>query len=397
MKALGIFLLPLLLFGIELSELIEYAKNKHTSLKVIEQKLSSIDNEYEISRNFDDPTLSLSMSDIQFDDPSNRSIEPMQYTAINFKQKIPYFGKLDAKSEKVSAKKELVSLTLDKIKVKLVKEIKIISYSIWQKEKELKIIDEYIKLTKQKIELYSAYGSSDSKSHMSIISAEMALSELKIRQSKLSSALVGFYKKLSYLSAIEVKTIELDMLVSKPKDINFYIETKNTNISYKIKKAILKVADKDVKIQELSSYIDPVVQVGYYHRNSYEDYANIGVSFSLPIYGTQESQTELFRKLSLAKKSEITDFDNSLDVKIVNAHAKIKSSYEIYDIIQNQSMPQIEHMFELSSSSIKSGDELYIYLSLLEKKLSLDEKNIKIIAQYHKAQATLDALIGEIK
>lgn len=397
MKALGIFLLPLLLFGIELSELIEYAKNKHTSLKVIEQKLSSIDNEYEISRNFDDPTLSLSMSDIQFDDPSNRSIEPMQYTAINFKQKIPYFGKLDAKSEKVSAKKELVSLTLDKIKVKLVKEIKIISYSIWQKEKELKIIDEYIKLTKQKIELYSAYGSSDSKSHMSIISAEMALSELKIRQSKLSSALVGFYKKLSYLSAIEVKTIELDMLVSKPKDINFYIETKNTNISYKIKKAILKVADKDVKIQELSSYIDPVVQVGYYHRNSYEDYANIGVSFSLPIYGTQESQTELFRKLSLAKKSEITDFDNSLDVKIVNAHAKIKSSYEIYDIIQNQSMPQIEHMFELSSSSIKSGDELYIYISLLEKKLSLDEKNIKIIAQYHKAQATLDALIGEIK
>ena len=60
-------------------------------------------------------------------------------------------------------------------------------------------------------------------------------------------------------------------------------------------------------------------------------------------------------------------------------------------------MPQIEHMFELSSSSIKSGDELFIYIELLEKKLALDEKSINIVAAFHKNLATLDALIGEMK
>ena len=397
MKLYILLLLPMWLFGESLSTLIENAKNSHTSLKTIEQRVSAIDNEYEVSRNFADPVISLSMSDIQFQDPTNRSLEPMQYTALNFKQAIPYFGKRDAKSKKISAKKAKVSLSLDEIKVKLVKEIKLTAYSIWQIEQDLKITSEYIKLTKQNIQLYSAYGSSDTKSHMSIMSAEMTLSDLKIKKSRLDSSLVGLYEKLSYLSAMDVKSVEMDMSVEEPKEITYYTDTKGANISYKIKEATLKEANEDIKVKELNSFVDPVVQVGYYYREAHEDYANIGISFSLPIYGTQDSLTEQSRKLSLAKKSEITDFDNKLKAQIIQTHAKLQSAYKIYDIIQNQSMPQIEHMFELSSSSIKNGDELYIYINLLEKKLALDEKSIAITTAFHKTQANLDALIGEMK
>ncbi len=45
------------------------------------------------------------MSDIQLRDISNRSLEPMQYTALNVNQKIPYFGKRDAASQKIEAQK----------------------------------------------------------------------------------------------------------------------------------------------------------------------------------------------------------------------------------------------------------------------------------------------------
>jgi len=168
MKLYILLLLPMWLFGESLEVLIDNAKTSHTSLKTIEQRVSAIDDEYQVSRNFADLIISLSMTDIQFDDPSIRKLEPMQYTAISFKQKIPYFGKRDASSRKIEAKKQKVALTLDETKVKLTKAIKITAYSIWKIEEELKITNEYIELTKQNIELYSAYGSSDTKSHMSM-------------------------------------------------------------------------------------------------------------------------------------------------------------------------------------------------------------------------------------
>ncbi|NOQ30302.1 MAG: hypothetical protein GQ570_04170 [Helicobacteraceae bacterium] len=397
MKLYILIFLPVLLFGETLTTLIENAKNSHTSLETIKQRVATLNNEYDISRNFEDPSLSFNISDIQFADPMNRGLEAMQYSSISLKQKIPYFGKRDANSKKVDAKKDEITLSLELSKVKLVESIKTTAYSIWQIEEILKITNEYIDLTKHNIELYSNYGSNDTKSHMSIMSAEMTLSELKIKKSQLSNSLMGFYKKLSYLSAMNVKSLELNMSVSTPKTIAFYINSKTTNLSYKLKEASLKVANEDIKVKELSSAIDPIVQVGYYYREKYKDYANIGISFSVPLYGTQSSRTMISKKLALSSKSEVTDLSGLLVSQISQTHASLINFYDIYNIIQNQSMPQIEHMFELSSSYVKNGEELLIYISLLEKKLSLDEKNIEVIANFHKTKAILGALIGESK
>ncbi|DAB30971.1 MAG TPA: hypothetical protein CFH84_01130 [Sulfurimonas sp. UBA12504] len=90
MKRYALFLLPLWLNATSLTTLIQNAEATHLSLDAIVQRVSAFDVSYAASRNFADPELSLSISDIQFDDPTNRSIEPMQYSAITLKQKIPY-------------------------------------------------------------------------------------------------------------------------------------------------------------------------------------------------------------------------------------------------------------------------------------------------------------------
>lgn len=397
MRFFILIVLPMWLFALPLSTLIENAKNTHMSIDVIEQRVKAVEYEREISRNFADPVLSLSVSDIQFQDPTNRSLEPMQYQALNFTQKIPYFGKRDALSKKVDAKKHKISLSIDEAKVKLVKNIKIVAYSIWQQEQELKITNEYIELTKQNIELYSAYSSSDVKSHMSIMSADMTLSQLNIKKSRFTSSIVALYEKLYYLSGMNAESIELDMSVPKPKDISYFTDAQGKNSSLKVKEARYKEALEDLHVKELASNIDPIVKVGYFNRESFKDYLNVGVSFSIPIYGTDESKAQKSKKLALSYKSQVSDFSNLIESKIVQTHVKLWDLYRVYGIIQNQSLPQIEHMFDLSSSSIKSGQELFVYISLLEKKLSLDEQNIGIVATYHKTKAELDALIGEMK
>lgn len=397
MKSFVLLLLPICLLAVSLETLIQNAKNNHQSLKTIEQRVSAIDDSIDISQNFADPLISLSINDIQFNDVTDRRREPMQSTALNLQQRIPYFGKRDAKKKKLNAQKEVAQLSIDEMKVKLVKAIKITAYSIWQIEEELKIIDEYFKLTKQNIKLSSGYASSDSKSHMSIMSAEMTLSELRIKQSRLHGLVNGFYKKLSYLSAMEVKELEVSLEILPHKHINIFSREKHQNVSYKSKVASLKVAQEEIKVRELDKYSDPILKAGYFYREKFNDYASVSVAFSLPLYGTQDLQIQKAKKLALANKSEIADFNSLLQSQLSEVHSKIEDSFRVYDIIHNQSMPQIEHMFELSSSSIKNGDELFIYINLLERKLSLDEKSIAVVAAYNKYLAQLEALVGEMK
>ncbi|WP_321777244.1 TolC family protein [Sulfurimonas sp.] len=397
MRAYILLLFPFFLSAASLSSLIHNATNTHTSLEAIEKRLSAIDNEIQITRNFADPELSLSISDIQFNDPTNRSLERMQYSAINFKQKIPYFGKRDASSKKAQAKKERLTFSLEEAKVTLVKSIKLTAYNIWQVQEQLKITDDYIKLTNQNIELYTSYSTSDTKAHMGIMSAELSLSQLKIKKSKLQSLEVGLYKNISYLSAMNVQSIEMPMKVNTPKKLTHYLDASKQSSAYKVKEAKVKEADADVKIKELAGNVDPFVQVGYYHREAYEDYMNINVGFSLPIYGTQNSKEELSRKISLASKSEAMDFKNSLHSQIGKYYAELQDSFRVYNIIEKESLPQIKHMFDLTNTAIKSGSELFIYIDLLAKKLQLDEQSIQAVAAFHKATASLDALVGEMK
>ena len=397
MKPLLLLIIPMILLGVSLDTLIENAKNNHQSLKTIEQRVSAIDDSIDISQNFADPLISLGVNDIQFNDVMDRRREPMQSTTLNLQQKIPYFGKRDANKQKLIAQKEVAELSIDEMKVKLVKAIKITAYSIWQVEEELKIIDEYFKLTKQNINLSSGYASSDSKSHMSIMSAEMTLSELRIKQSRFHGLLDSFYKKISYLSAMQVEKLELNLTIDPHKHIDIFGSEKHQNISYKSKVASLKVAEQEIKVRELAKYSDPTVKAGYYYREKFNDYASVSVAFSLPLYGTQDLQIQKSKKLLLANKSDIADFNSLLESQLSSVHAKIEDSFRVYDIIHNQSMPQIEHMFELSSSFIKNGDELFIYINLLERKLALDEKSIAVVAAYNKYLAQLEALVGEMK
>lgn len=395
MKLFALFLLPIFLYATSVETLVEHAKNSHLSLEAIKHKLSTLDNEYEISRNFANPELSLSMSDIQLRDISNRSLEPMQYTALNVNQKIPYFGKRDANSQKIEAQKVQLSMSLEEVKVKLTKAIKLSAFTIWRLEEQLKIVDDYLSLTKQNIDLFSAYSTNDSSAHMGIMNAELALSQLKIKKSKLESALVGQYKNISYLSDMDVKSIEADMSMHELRPMDYYLNAVDENKAYKMKEAELDVANADVKVKELASFIDPVVQVGYFRREKFEDYMSVGIGFSLPIYGSELSKEEAARKIVLSAKSETEDTKNQISSQISAVYLQLQSAYEIYNILQNESLPQLEHMKDLTSSSLRSGADLFLYIQMLEKKLTLDEQNIDAIASYHQNLATLEALIGE--
>ena len=377
-------------------QLIDASIKNHPSIQTIEHRLSAMDERIEGSQNFTNPDLSFTINDIQFENPTDRGLEPMQYNAINVKQQFPWFGKLDARKTFTQAQKSVMLGSYEAAKIVLAEEIRITAYTIKELEERIRIVNRYKAVAKQNIDLYTAYASTENKSHTSSMSASLMLSKTKIRAERYKAILKSQKAKLKYLVQGKVSTVSDTLEIKRPKSLGSYLAKLQNNPNYNIKLSEKNVADANKAIQDLSVTPDPYVKVGYFNRTEYPDYASVTVGISLPLYGSEKLNAEAARKEVLAAQSASLDYKYSLESEIYSMYAKLTEAYQIYKIIQNESLPQLEHMFELSQSNIQNGGDLFTYTNLLEQKLALEEQRISIKAEYLRTQARLKSLTGEL-
>ena len=391
-----IFLSFSLLQAQSIDRLIGQSLKKHPSLQTIKHRLSAMDERIVKSQQWANPDLALTMNDIRFDDPANRSLEPMQYQAVNYTQKFPWFGKLDARKSVTQEQKRVIIDSYDAAKVQLALQIRSTSYTIKELEARIHILRKYTQLAKQNIKLYTDTIATNGMSHADSIAAELSLSKIEIRQERYISLLKSQKEKLSYLVQQRVKNINDKLKMKKPNSLQRYLAKKANNPTYRMKLSQNRVANANQTLVDLEANPDPYVKVGYFNRNAYEDYASVTVGFSLPIFDTEKINSEIAKKEALSSVSDSLDYKSFLESEIRANYAKIKEAYRIYYIIQNKSLPQLEHMLELSSTAIKEGADLFTYTNILEQKLALEEESIAIKAEFLRTKAKLSALIGEI-
>jgi len=394
---LTLFILSSLSQAESINTLIGQSLNKHPSLQTIQHRLSAMDDRIAKSRNWSNPELTLNINDIQFDDITNRGLEPMQYQAVNYKQRFPWFGKIDARENFSRAQKSVILDSYDIAKVKLAEEIRITAYTILEIKERIHIVQQYEKLTKQNIALYNAYTSTDSMSHSNSMAAELMFSRLHIRGERYKAVLKGQEAKLAYLVQRKNAHVSDTLSMGKPNSLEYYLSKLSNNPAYKRSLSQSKVANANREMKALEVNPDPFVQVGYFNRQKFEDYASISVGFAMPIFGSEKLDTEAARKDALAAKSAALDYRYALESEIRTSYAKMKEAYTIYNIIQNDSLPKLQHMFELNEASIESGEDLFTYTNLLEQKLNLDEERTVAKAAYLRSVAKLKSLIGKTR
>ena len=379
-----------------INQLIGQSLQKHSSLRTIQHRLSAMDDRIAKSRNWSNPELILNINDMQFSDITNRGLEPMQTQGANYKQRFPWFGKIDARENFSRAQKEVILGSYGIAKIKLAEQIRVTSYTILEIQERIRIVKEYEKLTKQNIVLYNAYASTDNMSHSNSMATELLLSRLHIRSERYKAVLDSQKAKLAYLVQRKNAYVTDRLAMKKPHSLGYYLSKLSHNPAYKKMLSQTKVANANRDLKALEVNPDPFVQVGYFNRQEYEDYASISVGFSMPIFGSEKLETEAARKDALAAQSEALDYHAALESEVRVSYARMKEAYHIYGIIQNDSLPKLKHMFELNEASIESGDDLFTYTSLLEQKLDLEEERIVAKAQYLRSVAKLKSLIGDI-
>ena len=379
-----------------IQQLINTALQKHPSLQAIEHRISAMDEKISLSQNFSNPDVSLTINDMQFGDLTSRDLEPMQFQAINFKQKFPWFGKLDARKSYTQAQKTVILDSYDAAKVKLAEEIRMTAYTIKEIEARIGIVKKYIEVSKQNIKLYTSYAATNSQSHTNSMNASLLLTKVKIKKANYEAILKSQRAKLKYLVQGSVGSISDSLHMRKPKSLHYYLAKLENNPMYHRTLSQKNVASANQHIQDLDSMPDPYVKAGYFNRQGYPDYASITIGAALPLYGSEKLKTEAARKEVLAAASASIDFKSSLQSDVETMYAKLTQAHTIYNILNNETLPQLEHMFELTQASIQEGGDLFAYTNLLEQKLDLEEESISIKAEYFRTQAKLKSLIGDL-
>lgn len=385
---LCVLLLSTMLHAINLDAVVAKALEKSPSLEAIQHRLQASRSDTQASTQFSNPVLSLS-------DNSLDEGQAMSRSTISFQQKLPFYGKRESLEKIALAQEAVLSENLEKAKVALVKAIKEQAYTIWELEELHKTIDEYVHITKQNIGLFESYTAMSDNQHMGIMSAELTLSDLRIQKATLQAKIDTAYAKLSYLAAFKVEDLQIRLVVWDLPDPQSFTQALQSNKDLALRDKELEKTRAIAHTAELDNYPDVNLLAAYDYRKNFDNFWTFGVGVSLPIYGTEDYKEESARALALSAKSAIEDTKTALNAEFQSAYVQMKSAYKIYHIVQDEALPQIEHMFDLTNSSISTGGDLFKYIDILVKKLKLEQKSIAAVAMYNRAMAKIEALSGE--
>ena len=373
-----------------LEEVIQSSLSKNPSLEVIEARLEANKQNIDVANQFTNPEMSLTSNTID-------SSQAMSQTVVTIKQKIQYYNKRDSKQEVSLANEELLKEQLNSAKVALVGEIKQEAYTLWELREQKRIINEYIKLTQKNIELFESYTTVTANQHMGIMKAELSLADLSIENSVIDAKIYGVYSRLSYLAATDINSLEIGLTLENKPDLETLKQTILHNPSIAMKEKEIKKQDANVVLTDVNNYPDFNLIAGYAYRENFDNYFNFGLSLALPIYGTEDALEEEAKAVKIALVSQKSDLEISIDSLLKVYYSQMLSAYQTYHIIQDNALPQVAHMFELSSSSIATGGDLFKYIDVLFDKLKLEQKSITAVALYNKNRAKISELAGEIK
>ena len=385
-----LFTLVLDLSALSLDEIIFHALENNPSLSSLQERILANKQAINASDQFTNPELLILTNTIDAN-------EPMRQESITFKQKLPYFGKRDAARQVALAQEGVLGEDLHGAKVKLIYAIRTKVYKIWKMQQVYQIICDYEDLTLQNIALYESYTMTSDNQHIGIMSAELALSDLRIQKSLLLSQITSAYATLSYLSAQEVSDLKIELSMGEMPGMSGMQKALDNNPDLALKNKEIKMEDARMQSLQKEVYPDISLVAGYSHRENFADFATFGLGVTLPVYGTEGYRQEEIRRLKLSKESLKEDTKSAISAEFQNAYAQMKSAYETYHIINDQALPQVEHMFELINASISAGGDLFKYIDIVVQKLKLEQKSIEAVARYNQATAKIKALSGKIR
>ncbi len=390
-------------YGETIQELIETAQENNPELQAIQNKLKAYQAKKDFEGSLDDPVVSISINDIQFfNEPFNRTIEPMQNIMFGFSQKIPYSGKLDLKKEIVQKVYDRTYYRLLSKELKIKKEIYNISFSVWKIQEKLKIIDEYKQIVRQTIDLSNTLYAVGKSTQGDVLNAQVYYTELLEKEIFLKNLKK---QKLAQLKKLINRDVEKVLInPEKPEklsNLSFLIEKmneKNPEI-HSIQKLVEK-EDTALKLAKKDYYPDFKLFFNYAYRQTFYDYISFGVAFNIPLWKKKRQDNKVLETKynQISAQKELENKILNLKSKLEEEFYKCQSSKETYTLFENLLETQTEKNFEAVISEYEVGKKNMLdVLNAIKQILAVKFKKIDEIYNFNVSLTNIKELTGELQ
>ncbi len=328
-------------FAISLDEMVDNVLNKNHDLKSLEKSIEVADKQIKVSKNWQNPVLTIGANDIHFDDSFKRDLEPMQAQYIGFSQVLPMGDKLDIKEEIAKKDKSIATHLLDDKKLQLKSKIYEYAHNIVILEKKYELLNKYQKNIKSLEELTNALYENGKAKQTDIINVKIAYSKVSLKKQNLKNLINNLYLKLEEITYTKVSNIEAPL----------GMKTLTLNTIFDNHPKVQVVSLKSEKFNDISRLeiekktSDIKLNVAYFQRDDkYRDYANISVNIPLAIYGT-ESVNSLKAKLKAKEvESSLINLKQKFKTTTLMLQNDMNNAIETYRIIEETIIPLKEEV-----------------------------------------------------
>ena len=367
---------------------------QNPEIRALEAGVRAVQEDAKIVGKLDNPQLDVQVTNIDFTNPTKRSIESMQQTMVGVSQNIPLTAKLNAREEAKNSSAESLKHTVSQKKLNIEFALKQSGYDLIKAKETKKIYDKYLQTLKFALELLRASNTIGNTEHNELIRGEIEIASFMRKITDLEGEERTQIRKLqSFGTEIEEEIqIRFDMPKADVKAITIEGSKEYASVN-----TMVSSLEKELKSERLSLTPDIGLTLGYAIADSeFRDYWFFGVSIPLQIYGKEDASIKKIGYELSAKIEESANLKNTLAYELDSSKIKFESAQKNYALTDKILKTQLSHLLESALATLKTTDSSKVYvISAIKDALGLELELIDYKYDANIALAQIKMLSGE--
>ncbi len=367
---------------------------QNPEIRALEAGVRAVQEDAKIVGKLDNPQLDVQVTNIDFTNPTKRSIESMQQTMVGVSQNIPLTAKLNAREEAKNSSAESLKHTVSQKKLNIEFALKQSGYDLIKAKETKKIYDKYLQTLKFALELLRASNTIGNTEHNELIRGEIEIASFMRKITDLEGEERTQIRKLqSFGTEIEEEIqIRFDMPKADVKAITIEGSKEYASVN-----TMVSSLEKELKSERLSLTPDIGLTLGYAIADSeFRDYWFFGVSIPLQIYGKEDASIKKIGYELSAKIEESANLKNTLAYELDSSKIKFESAQKNYALTDKILKTQLSHLLESALATLKTTDSSKVYvISAIKDALGLELELIDYTYDANIALAQIKMLSGE--
>ncbi len=392
----------------QLAVLIEEGLTKNQDIQSLASKVESLKEEISFAGSLNDPRIGLGLLNLPTD-TFRFDQEPMTQKQIFIAQKIPWFGKLDLRSQRAAMKAIRQEAILNAKRLELARQIASSYYELGFVASGQKINDRLIKMLTQLLRVSETRYASGQGLQQDVLQAQVELSKLLDEQITLDKKRRMVEDRINSMLNRESFTPVTPPESLKQPDL--VIETENlqtraltTNPWLKVKLAEIELANLDIELAQKDYWPDMDFKVAYGQRDDSQtgqdraDFFSTSVVMNIPLW-QHKRQDKKLSATKLRHKAASQSYQNlahSLPHKIDALVTDIRNLQKNHELITGALIVQADQWARSSLTAYEVGKVNFnTTINAQIRLLRFELQSENYLFSIYKKRAELEEVLGQ--